>query len=131
MFIREDRKSFIFTRNFALKFDYPKATRFRQNLSYNFHLLSMLRDRRSFRGLKHAVDRDKSVTFHMFIREDRKSVIFTRKFDLSLAIKKQTGFRQNRSYNFNLLSMPRVKRSYHRLKQTLDRGNSVTFPYVY
>ena len=62
MFIREDRKSVIFTRNFAFKFGYPKATRFRQNLSYNFNLLSMLRDRRSFDGLKHAVDRDKSVT---------------------------------------------------------------------
>ena len=57
MFIREDRKSVIFTRNFALKFGYRKATRFRQSLSYNFNLLSMLRDRRSFHGLKHAVDR--------------------------------------------------------------------------
>ena len=63
MFIREDRKSVIFTRNFALKFGYPKATRFRQNLSYNFHLLSMARDRRSFHRLKHVVDRDKSVAF--------------------------------------------------------------------
>ena len=63
MFIREDRKSVIFTRNFVLKFGYPKATRFRQNLSDNFHLLSMLRDRLSFPGLKHAVGRDKSVTF--------------------------------------------------------------------
>ena len=63
MFIREDRKYVIFTRNFALKFGYPKATRLRQNLSYNFHLLSMLRDRRSFHGLKHAIGRDKSVTF--------------------------------------------------------------------
>ena len=63
MFIREDRKSVIFTRNFAFKFGNPKATRFRQNLSYNFNLLSMLRDRRSFHGLKHAVARDKSLTF--------------------------------------------------------------------
>ena len=48
----------------------------------------MLRDRRSFHGLKHAVDRDKSVTFPfsicllgktVFIREDRKSVIFQEK----------------------------------------------------
>ena len=46
-----------------LKFGNQKATRFRQNLSYNFHLLSMPRDRRSFHGLKHAVDRDKSVSF--------------------------------------------------------------------
>ena len=84
MFIREDRKSVIFRRNFALKFGYPKATRFRQNLSYNFHLLSMLRDRRSFHGLKHAVDRDKSVTFtYIFIREDRKSVIFQEKSGFS------------------------------------------------
>ena len=63
MFIREERKSVIFRRKFALKFGYPKATRFPQNLSYNFHLLRMLRDRRSFHGLKHAVGRDKSVTF--------------------------------------------------------------------
>ena len=63
MFIRDDRKSVIFTRNFALKFGDPKATRFCQNLSYNIHLLSMLRDRRSSHGLKHAVGRDKSVTF--------------------------------------------------------------------
>ena len=63
MFIREDRKSVIFTRNFALKLGHTKATRFRQNLSYNFHLLSMPRDRRSFHGLKDAVDRDKSVIF--------------------------------------------------------------------
>ena len=64
----EDRKSVIFTRNFAFKFGNPKSTRFRQNLfrqnlSYNFNLLSMLRDRRSFHGLKHAVGRDKSVIF--------------------------------------------------------------------
>ena len=63
MLIREDCKSVIFTRNFALKFGYPKATRFRENLSHNFQLLSMLRDRWSSHGLKHAVDRDKSVTF--------------------------------------------------------------------
>ena len=63
MLIREDGKSVIFTRNFALKFGYPKVTRFRQNLSDNFHVLSMLRDRWSLKGLKHAVDRDKSVTF--------------------------------------------------------------------
>ena len=63
MFIREADKSVIFIRNFVLKFGYPKATRFRQNLIDNFHLLRMLRDRRSFHGLKHAVGRDKSVTF--------------------------------------------------------------------
>ena len=63
MLIREDGKSVIFTRNFALKFGYPKVTRFCQNLSDNFHVLSMLRDRRSFHGLKHAVGLDKSVTF--------------------------------------------------------------------
>ena len=63
MFIREDRKFVIFTRNFVLKFGYPKPTGFHQNLSDNFHLLSMLRDRRSFHGLKHAVGRDKSVPF--------------------------------------------------------------------
>ena len=67
----------------------------------------------------------------MFISEDRKSVIFTRKFDLSLAIEKQTVFRQNGSYNFHLLRMARVKRSDHGLKQTLDRYKSITFPYVY
>ena len=32
-------------------------------MSYNFHLLTMPRDRRSFQGLKHAVYRDKFVTF--------------------------------------------------------------------
>ena len=72
MFIREDRKSVIFTRKFAFKLGYPKATRFcqnlkatrfPQNLSYNFHPLSTPRDRRSFDGLRHAVDCDKSVTF--------------------------------------------------------------------
>ena len=63
VFIREARKSVILTRNFALKFGYPKATRFRQNLSYIFHLLSMVRDRQSFHGLKHAGGRDKSETF--------------------------------------------------------------------
>ena len=63
MFIREDRKTVMSTRNFALKLGYLKATRFRQNLSYNFHLLSMLSDRRPFHGLKHAVDGEKSVTF--------------------------------------------------------------------
>ena len=94
MFIREDCKSVIFTRNFAFKFGYPKATRFRQNLSYNFNLLSMLRDRRSFQGLKHAVDRDKSVTFHMFIREDRKSVIFSRKV---MFLKQQNNRNERRS----------------------------------
>ena len=59
MFIREDRKSLIFTRNVSLKLGHPKATRFCQNLSDNFHLLSMLRDRRSSDGLEHAVGRDK------------------------------------------------------------------------
>ena len=58
---------------------YTKPTRFRQNLSYNFHLLCMPRDMRSFHGLKHVVDRDKSGLFHMFIREDRKSFIFQEK----------------------------------------------------
>ena len=67
----------------------------------------------------------------MFIREDRKTVIFTRKFDLRLAIKKQTRFCQNLSYNFNLLSMLRDRRSFHGLKHAVDRDKSVTFPYVY
>ena len=67
----------------------------------------------------------------MFIREDRKTVIFTRKFDLRLAIKKQTRFCQNLSYNFNLLSMLRDRRSFHGLKHAVDRDKSVTSPYVY
>ena len=67
----------------------------------------------------------------MFIREDRKTVIFTRKFHLSLAIKKQTRFCQNLSYNFNLLGMLRDRRSFHVLKDAVDRDKSVTFPYVY
>ena len=93
MFIREDGKTLIFTINFALKLGYPKAKRFRQNLNYNFHLLSMLRDRRSFHGLKHAVDRDKSVTVQMFIREDRKTVIFQEKscFSSSKTIEMEDG----------------------------------------
>ena len=62
MFIREDRQSVILTRNFAFKSGNPKATRFRQNLSDNFNLLSMLSDRRSFHVLKHTVGRDKSMT---------------------------------------------------------------------
>ena len=70
--------------------------------------------------------------FHMFIRKDSKSVIFTRKFDLSLAImQKATRFRQNLSYNFHLLSMPRDRRSFHGLKHAVDLDKSVTFPYVY
>ena len=69
--------------------------------------------------------------FHMVIREDRKSVIFTRNFAFKLGYPKPTKFRQNRSYNFILLSMPRVKRSDHGQKQTLDRDKSITFPYVY
>ena len=67
----------------------------------------------------------------MFIREDRKTVIFTRKVDLRLAIRKQTRFCQNLSYNFNLLSMLKDRRSFHGLKHAVDRDKSVTFPYVY
>ena len=131
MFIKKDRKSVIFARKLTSDLSYPQETRSPQNQSSNLNLLSMPRVKRSYHGLKQTLDRGKSVTFHMFIREDRKTVIFTRKFDLRLAIKKQTRFCQNLSYNFHLLSMPRVKRSYHGLKQTLDRGKSVTFPYVY
>ena len=67
----------------------------------------------------------------MFIKEDRKTVIFAKKFDLRLAIKKQTRFCQNLSYNFNLLSMLRDRRSFHGLKHVVDHDKSVTFPYVY
>ena len=67
----------------------------------------------------------------MFISEDRKSVNFTRKFDLSLAIKKQAGFCQNLRYNFHLLSMLRDGRSFHGLKHAIGRDKSVTFRYVY
>ena len=67
----------------------------------------------------------------MFIREDRKTVIFTRKFDLRLAFKKQTRFCQNLSHNFNLLRMLRDRRSFHGVKHAIDRDMSVTFPYVY
>ena len=92
----------------------------------------MPRDRRSFHGLKHAVDHDKSVSvLHMFIREDRKSVIFARKLTFDLRYQQGTRSPQNQSHNFNLLSMPIVKWSYHGLKRTLDRGKSVTFPCVY
>ena len=67
----------------------------------------------------------------MLIREDRKSVIFARKLTFDLSYQQETRSPQNQSYNFNLLSMPRVKRPYHGLRQTLDHGKSVTFPYVY
>ena len=67
----------------------------------------------------------------MFIREDRKTVTFTRKVDLRLAIKKQTRFCQNLSYNFNLLSILRDRRSFQGLKHEVDRDKSVTSPYVY
>ena len=76
MFIREDRKSVIFTRNFPLKFGHSKTTRFCQNLSYNFHLLSMLRDGRSFHGLRHAVGRDKSMNFSICLLAKTVSLSF-------------------------------------------------------
>ena len=67
----------------------------------------------------------------MFIREDRKTVIFAKKLTSDVGYQQETRSPQNQSSNLNLLNMPRVKRSYHRLKQILDRGKSVTFPYVY
>ena len=70
------------------------------------------------------VERSPSL-FHMFIREDRKSVIFARTLTFDLRYQQETRSPQNQSYNFNLLSMPRVKRFYHGLKQTLDRGKSM------
>ena len=56
----------------------------------------------------------------MFIREDRKSVSFTRKLAFDLGYQKVTRSPQNQSYNFRLLSMPRLRRSYRGLTQTLD-----------
>ena len=67
----------------------------------------------------------------MFIREDRKTVIFAKKLTSDFGYQQETRSPQNQSSNLNLLSMPRVKRSYHGLKTTLDRGKAVTFPYVY
>ena len=67
----------------------------------------------------------------MFIREDRKTVIFAKKLTSDFGYQQETRSPQNQSPNLNLLSMPRVKRSYNGLKQTLDRGKSVTLPYVY
>ena len=69
----------------------------------------------------------------MFIREDRKSVTFTRKLTFDLGYQQETGSPQNQSYNFILLSMsiPRVKQSDHGVRQTLESDKSVTFPYVY
>ena len=67
----------------------------------------------------------------MFIREDRKTVIFAKKLTSDFRYQQETRSPQNQSSNLNLLSMLRVKRSYHGLKQTLDRGKSVTFPFVY
>ena len=69
--------------------------------------------------------------FHMFIREDRKSVIFTRKLAFDLGYQKVTRSPQNRSYNFRLLSIPRLNLSYRRLKQRLDRDKSAIFPDVH
>ena len=69
-----------------------------------FKIVTLLSD-----GLNHVISRDISV-------------IFTRKLTFDLGYQQETRPPQNQSYNFNLLSMPRVKRSYHGLKQTLDRG---------
>ena len=55
--------SVIFARKLTSDLSYQQETRSPQNQSSNFNLPSMPRDRRSFQGLKHAVDRDKSVTF--------------------------------------------------------------------
>ena len=90
MLIREDRKSVIFQEKSC--FSRRKTIEMKDGLSI---------------GLKQKLDRDIPSYFHLFISEDRKSVICRRKFDLSLAIKKQTAFRQNLSYNFHLLSMLR------------------------
>ena len=131
MFIREDRKTVIFAKKLTSDFGYQQETRSPQNQSSNLNLLSMPRVKRSYHGLKQTLDRGKSVTFHMFIREDRKTVIFAKKLTSDFGYQQETRSPQNQSSNLNLLSMPRVKRSYHGLKQTLDRGKSVTFPYVY
>ena len=70
----------------------------------------------------------------MFIRKDRKAVIFTKKVmfepDKDFVTEMSTS-PKNQSYNFNLLSMPGLKPSYHGRKQPLDRDKSFTFPYVY
>ena len=78
-----------------------------------FKIVTLLSD-----GLNNVVSRDKSV-------------ILTRKLTFDLGYQKETRSHQNQSYKFNLLSMLRLKRPYRGLKQTLDRGKSVTFPYVY
>ena len=67
----------------------------------------------------------------MFIRKDRKTVIFAKKLTSDFGYQQETRSPQNQSSNLNLLSMPRVKRSYHGLKDAVDREKSVTFPYVY
>ena len=69
--------------------------------------------------------------FHMFIRKDRKTIIFAKKLTSDFGYQQETRSPQNQSSNLNLLSMPRVKWSYDGLKQTLDHGKSVTFPNVY
>ena len=114
MFIREDRKSVISTRNFAFKFGNPKAARFRQNLSYNFNLLSMIRNRGSFHLLKLAVGRDKSVNFEY---------VYYGRPEVSHFSKKVLFLKQQNNRN--------VRRCKHGRKQTLDRDKSLTFPYVY
>ena len=55
-------------------------------------------------GLNHVVSRDKSI-------------IFTRKLTFDLGYQQETRSPQNQSYNFSLLSMPRVKQSYHGLNR--------------
>ena len=108
MFIRKDRKTVIFARKLTSDIRYQQETRSPQNQSSNLNLLSMPRVKLSYHGLKQTLDRGKSVLFHMFIRKDRKSVIFAKKLTFDFGYQQETRSPQNQSSNFNLLSIPRV-----------------------
>ena len=76
--------------------------------------------KRSYHGLKQTLDRDKSVTFPY--GKTVSPSFLQEQLTFDFGYQQETISLQNQSSNFNLLSMPRVKRSYHGLKQTLDRG---------
>ena len=50
----------------------------------------MPRDRRSFHVLKHAVDGGKSSLFHVFIREDHKTVNLTEKSSKTIEMSRRS-----------------------------------------
>ena len=91
----------------------PKILNVLVQVSCCFKIVTLLSDR-----LSHVVSRDKSV-------------ISTRKLTFDLSYQQETRSPHQQNYNFNLLSMPRVNRSFQGLKHAVDRDKSVIFPYVY